>query len=324
MPDKSDKNIKVKKISFASLKKMYNMPFFDLLLKARKCHLKNWNASYIETASLYSIKTGGCPENCSYCPQSAHYKTGLEKQQLSSIDQVLEAAKNAKKMGAKRFCMGAAWRGPTQKQIDEVIPMIAGVKALGLETCATFGLLKEEQATQLKEAGLDFYNHNIDTSEAFYDKIITTRTFQDRLDTIKEVQKAGIKVCCGGIIGLGETVADRLKMIEVLAKMQPQPDSVPINKLIQVPGTPLLGQEKVDWVEFVKIIAITRLAMPKAVVRLSAGREDMSEELQALCFFAGANSIFYGDKLLTCNNPAQAKDLATLAKLNLQIEQCNA
>jgi len=272
----------------------------------------------VQISTLLSIKTGSCPENCSYCPQSAHYKTGLKKEPLMALDDVLMAAKKAKEAGASRFCMGAAWRGPRDEDLNQVCSMVSEVKKLGLETCVTLGLLKDDQALQLKEAGLDFYNHNIDTSEEFYNKIITTRTFQDRIDTLDQVRKAGLKVCCGGIIGMGEDNEDRIKMLVTLANLDEPPESVPINKLIRIPGTPLEGQKEVDPFDFVKTIALARILMPGSYIRLSAGREQMSDEMQALCFLAGANSIFYGEKLLTADNPIPENDHLLFERLGLE------
>jgi biotin synthase len=299
------------------VKELYSLPFNDLIFKSHIIYRENFDVNDIEVAQLCSIKTGSCPEDCKYCVQSAHYKTGLAKEPLISVDKVIDEAKKAKENGVKRFCMGAAWRGPKDKDVEKVSEMIKAVKELGLETCATLGMVNEKQAIALKEAGLDYYNHNIDTSDDFYDKIITTRTFQDRIDTLEVARKAGMKVCCGGILGLGETVDDRLKMISILANMDPYPESVPINKLIPMPGTPLAKNMSVSAIEFIKIIAIARITMPKARVRLSAGRESMSEEMQALCFFAGANSVFYGEKLLTeyGKNPSEAQDKEMFDKI---------
>ena len=299
------------------LQNLYDLPFFELISKANAVHLENFGNHDVQISTLCSIKTGGCPENCSYCPQSAHYQTGLEKQKLMLIEDVLSAAKMAKDAGATRFCMGAAWRGPSDSQIEIVSEMVAKVKEMGLETCVTLGLLKDGQAEKLKEAGLDYYNHNIDTSEEFYDKIITTRKFQDRIDTLQKVSDAGINVCCGGILGMGEGKLDRLDMLATLANFSPQPQSVPINKLIAIPGTPLEKAEKIDSFDFVKIIAIARIIMPKSFIRLAAGRSDSSDEFQALCFFAGVNSIFYGEKLLTAENPDINHDDELLSKLGL-------
>jgi biotin synthase len=272
----------------------------------------------VQISTLLSIKTGGCPEDCAYCPQSAKYDTGVKAEKLMSVAAVLAEARAAKDGGASRFCMGAAWREPKDRDVESVCAMIEGVKALGLETCATLGMLTRKQAARLKTSGLDYYNHNLDTSPEFYGEIITTRTYQDRLDTLDAVREAGINVCCGGIVGMGEGEVDRAAMIATLASLPVHPESVPINMLVQVEGTPLMGGSKLDPLEFVRTIAVARIAMPKSVVRLSAGREDMSEETQALCFLAGANSIFYGPKLLTTPNPGRGRDMALLDKLGLR------
>ena len=299
-------------------KSIFNLPLNDIIFEAQTIHRKHFSASKVQISTLLSIKTGSCPENCSYCPQSAHYQTGVKKEPLMALDDVLKAAQKAKESGASRFCMGAAWRGPRDEDLEQVCAMVSEVKKLGLETCVTLGLLKDDQALQLKEAGLDFYNHNIDTSEDFYDKIITTRTFQDRIDTLGYVRKAGLKVCSGGIIGMGEGNEDRIKMLVTLANLEKSPESVPINKLIRIPGTPLEGQEEVDPFDFVKTIALARILMPKSYIRLSAGREQMSDEMQALCFLAGANSIFYGEKLLTADNPIPENDRLLFKRLGLE------
>lgn len=299
-------------------KLIFNLPFNEIIYEAQTIHRKHFTPNEVQISTLLSIKTGSCPENCSYCPQSAHYQTGLKKEPLMALDNVLIAAKKAKEAGASRFCMGAAWRGPRDEDLDQVCSMVSEVKKLGLETCVTLGLLKDDQALRLKEAGLDFYNHNIDTSEEFYNKIITTRTFQDRIDTLDQVRKAGLKVCCGGIIGMGEDNDDRIKMLVTLANLDESPESVPINKLIRIPGTPLEGQEEVDPFDFVKTIALARILMPKAYIRLSAGREQMSDEMQALCFLAGANSVFYGEKLLTADNPIPENDQFLFERLGLE------
>ena len=299
---------------------LFDMPFFDLLDLAHQTHRSFFDPHEIQISTLKSIKTGSCPEDCKYCPQSAHYNTGLEKERLIAVEKVLADAKKAKEAGATRFCMGAAWRGPNDKDLDQVVDMVKAVKGLGLETCATLGLLKAGQAEKLKDAGLDYYNHNLDSSDEFYKEIISTRTFQDRLDTLSQVRDAGMKVCCGGIMGMGETVEDRAKMLVTLANMQPHPESVPINQLIPIPGTPLGNAQKIESFDFIRVIAITRIMMPTSYVRLSAGREDMSDEMQSLCFFAGANSMFYGETLLTAANPKPEKDLALLAKLGMKPE----
>lgn len=297
---------------------IFNLPFNEIIFEAQSLHRKHFSANKVQISTLLSIKTGSCPENCSYCPQSAHYKTGLKKEPLMALNEVIEAAQRAKAAGASRFCMGAAWRGPKESDLDAVCAMVSEVKKLGLETCVTLGLLKEDQASKLKNAGLDFYNHNIDTSEDFYEQIITTRTFQDRINTLEKVREAGLKVCCGGIIGLGEDNADRIKMLVTLANLNEPPESVPINKLIRIPGTPLADQADVDPFDFIRTIALARILMPQAYVRLSAGREQMSDEMQALCFLAGANSIFYGEKLLTADNPMPEKDHDLFKRLGIE------
>ena len=310
----------LEKWTLEQAKSIFNLPLNELIFDAQVVHRKNFAPGKVQISTLLSIKTGGCPENCSYCPQSAHYKTNVKKEPLMDLDEVVEAAKRAKSAGASRFCMGAAWRGPRDEDLDPVCAMVSEVKKLGLETCVTLGLLRDNQALKLKDAGLDFYNHNIDTSEDFYDKIITTRTFQDRLDTLDQVRKAGLKVCCGGIIGMGENNDDRISMLVTLANLDEPPESVPINKLIRIPGTPLEGQQEVDPFDFIRTIATARILMPKSYVRLSAGREQMSDEMQALCFLAGANSIFYGEKLLTADNPIPENDQLLFERLGL--EQC--
>ncbi|WP_370931675.1 biotin synthase BioB [Bartonella sp. DGB1] len=297
---------------------IFNLPLNEIIFKAQTIHRQNFLPDQIQVSTLLSIKTGSCPENCSYCPQSAHYQTGLQKQPLMKLDEVMEAARKAKKAGATRFCMGAAWRTPRDEDLDVVCEMVSEVKKLGLETCVTLGMLKEQQAIKLKQAGLDFYNHNIDSSEDYYSKIVTTRTFEDRIKTIEQVRKAGVKVCCGGILGMGENNQDRIKMLVTLANMEQPPESVPINKLIRIPGTPLAGQKEVDPFDFIKIIALSRILMPKSFIRLSAGREQMSDEMQALCFMAGANSIFYGETLLTADNPVPEKDDNLFKRLGLK------
>lgn len=297
---------------------LFEQPFSDLMFTAHSVFRENFNPNQIQISALLSIKTGGCPENCAYCPQSAHYQTNLEREKLMTVEQVTIAAKEAKLKGASRFCLGAAWRGPRDSDIDKVAEMIQAVKNEGLETCVTLGLLKKGQAHKLKEAGLDFYNHNIDTSEDFYPNIITTRTFSDRLETLDYVRDADIQVCCGGIIGMGESVKDRAQMLMTLANMPEHPKSVPINLLIRIPGTPLENTSELDPIDFVRTIAVTRIMMPASYVRLSAGREHMSDECQALCFFAGANSIFHGEKLLTAENPHPKTDEQLFQRLGLQ------
>lgn len=296
---------------------LFQAPFMELLDKAHTVHKENHNPSYVQISTLLSIKTGGCPENCSYCPQSAHFKTSVKKEPLMQVDEVVAAAQKAKEAGASRFCMGAAWRGPNEENLSQVIEMVKQVKALGMETCATLGLLEPDQANQLADAGLDYYNHNIDTSEEYYSEIITTRCFEDRVKTLDAVDDAGINVCCGGILGMGESVEDRARMLTFLANREKPPLSVPINQLIAIPGTPLADQTDVDPFDFVRTIAVARILMPKSAVRLSAGREQMNDELQALCFFAGANSIFYGEKLLTADNPVPENDRKLFERLNL-------
>jgi biotin synthase len=299
---------------------LFGMPFSDLMHLAQTTHRAHFDANEVQVSTLLSIKTGACPEDCSYCPQSVRFDTGLEAEALMAVEEVVTKAKLAKDSGATRFCMGAAYRSPKDKQLAVIEAMVSEVKSLGLETCCTLGMLTPEQAQRLKDAGLDYYNHNIDTSEAYYSEIITTRSFQDRLDTLEAVRASGMKVCCGGIIGMGETVADRAGMLCVLANLDPQPESVPINQLVQVPGTPLAGGESTDPFDFVRAIAVARVMMPASHVRLSAGREGMSDELQALCFLAGANSIFYGEKLLTTGNPDTEADLALFARLGISPE----
>jgi len=296
---------------------LFDLPFNDLIFRAQAAHRAHFDPNAVQLSTLLSIKTGGCPEDCAYCPQSAHYDTGLEREALLGIDRVTEAARRAKDAGASRFCMGAAWRSPTDAQLAPVCEMIGAVKALGMETCVTLGMLTGPQAARLAEAGLDYYNHNIDTSEAFYGEIISTRRFSDRLDTLSRVRDAGIHVCSGGIVGMGEGRADRAAMLATLASLPRHPESVPVNRLVAVAGTPLEGAEPVDGLEFVRTIAAARVMMPASVVRLSAGREDMTDEMQALCFLAGANSIFYGDMLLTTENPASAADKALFDRLGL-------
>ncbi|MGH8699434.1 MAG: biotin synthase BioB, partial [Burkholderiales bacterium] len=281
-------------------------------------HREHFDPNRVQLATLLSIKTGGCPEDCAYCPQAARYSTGVANEPLLGLAAVVEAAAAAKAAGATRFCMGAAWRGPKQKDLEQVAEMVRAVKGLGLETCATLGMLREGQAEALAAAGLDYYNHNLDTSPRFYGEIITTRGYADRLDTLAKVRRAGIRVCCGGIVGMGEPRAVRAGLIATLASLDPPPESVPINELVQVEGTPLAGTAPLDWTEFVRTIAVARITMPTSVVRLSAGRREMPEAVQALCFLAGANSIFYGERLLTTGNPETAADRALLAKLGIE------
>jgi biotin synthase len=297
---------------------LYEMPLMDLLFRAHQAHRQNFDPNAVQRSALLSIKTGGCPEDCSYCSQSSRHATETEREALLRVEEVVSAAKAAKDKGATRFCMGAAWRGPKDKQLEVVTQMIREVKALGMETCVTLGMLKDGQAEKLKEAGLDYYNHNVDTDAEFYDKVITTHTHADRLGTIAQVRAAGIKVCSGGILGLGESRRNRAAMVAQLANMNPPPESVPINNLVAMPGTPLASVEKIDNFEFVRTIAAVRIAMPASWVRLSAGREAMSQEMQTLCFFAGANSIFYCDKLLTASNLDINADQALFEKLGLR------
>jgi biotin synthase len=295
------------------------MPLNDLLFEAQRIHRQHFDPNEIQVSTLVNIKSGGCAEDCAYCSQSARYNTGLEKEKMMAVQEVLDKAMQAKEKGATRLCMGAAWRSPSKKDFPIVLEMVKVVKALGLETCLTLGMLDDEQVQQLKEAGLDYYNHNLDTSEAYYPKIITTRTYQDRLDTIKRVQEAGIHVCSGGIIGMGEREEDRAELLRTFANLNPHPDSVPINLLVPIEGTPLAEMRgKTDPIELVRVIAAARIMMPKSYVRLSAGRLELSDEAQALCFMAGANSIFYGDKLLTTDNPEVDRDQALFAKLGLK------
>ncbi len=301
----------------ADVEALLNMPFNDLLFRAQEVHRQFHDPNGVQLSTLISVKTGGCPEDCGYCPQAARYHTGVENQDMLSVDEVLTAAAAAKSKGASRFCMGAAWRGPKQRDIEKMTEMVRAVKSLGMETCATLGLLKSGQAQQLKDAGLDYYNHNLDTAPEYYEEIITTRQYEDRLDTLQEVRQAGINVCCGGIVGMGETRRSRAGLIAQLANLNPYPESVPINHLVQVEGTPLYGTAALDPLEFVRTIAAARITMPKAMVRLSAGRQEMSDAVQALCFLAGANSIFYGDKLLTTGNPETDRDRVLLEKLGL-------
>jgi len=297
---------------------LFALPFPELMFEAARIHRQHFDPTEVQISTLLSIKTGGCPEDCAYCPQSAKYATGVKAEKLMALDAVLAEARAAKASGASRFCMGAAWRSPKDRDLDQVCAMVEGVRALGLETCATLGMLTPPQARRLKDSGLDYYNHNLDTSPEFYGEIITTRTYQDRLDTLEYVRAAGIHVCCGGIVGMGEGEDDRIGMIATLASLPVHPESVPINMLVQVEGTPLAGGATFDPLEFVRTIAVARICMPKSVVRLSAGREDMSEETQALCFLAGANSIFYGPKLLTTPNPGRDRDMRLLDKLGLR------
>ena len=302
----------------AEVAELFERPFLDLVFEAQRVHREHFPANTVQRSTLLSIKTGGCSEDCGYCSQSSRYDTGLEKERLMPLDKVLDHARAAKAKGASRFCMGAAWRGPKERDLEPVLEMVREVKKLGLETCVTLGMLRDGQAEKLAEAGLDYYNHNIDTAPEFYGNVITTHTMHDRLDTLDKVRDAGIHVCCGGIVGLGEGRRGRAGMIAQLANMNPAPDSVPINNLVPIPGTPMGGAEDIDPFEFVRTIAVARITMPASVVRLSAGRQQMSDEMQALCFMAGANSIFYGDRLLTTDNPEANHDEALFQRLGLQ------
>lgn len=301
----------------AEAEALYQAPFNDLLFLAHSIHRRHFDPNKVQMSSLLSVKTGGCPEDCAYCGQSAHHRTGLSASKLMEVERVIDEARKAKAAGASRYCMGAAWRNPKERDFDAICAMVEGVKALGMETCMTLGMLSHPQAERLKTAGLDYYNHNIDTSERYYSEIVSTRTFAERLDTLDHVRSAGIKVCSGGIVGMGEGEGDRVDMLVTLANLPQHPESVPINLLIPIPGTPLEDAEPLDPLSFVRTIALARIMMPLSMVRLSAGRASMSDELQALCFFAGANSIFLGDKLLTAGNPAEDKDKALFSKLGL-------
>lgn len=302
------------------IESLYALPFNDLLFKAQTIHRESFDPNEVQVSTLLSIKTGACPEDCSYCSQSAQNDTGLEREKLLPLDEVLVAANRAKDSGATRFCMGAAWRNPTDKNLDKVITMVKGVKDLGLETCVTLGMLTKLQAERLADAGLDYYNHNLDTSPEFYGEVITTRSYQDRLDTLSSVRGAGINVCAGGILGMGETARDRARLLQQLANLERHPESVPINELVQVKGTPLDGTDEIDNFDFIRTIAVARIIMPKSYVRLSAGRTEMNAEMQAMCFFAGANSIFYGETLLTTDNPEEDTDMALFNRLGIKKE----
>jgi biotin synthase len=296
---------------------LYDLPFMDLLFRAQSVHRATFDPNKVQMSRLLSIKTGGCAEDCGYCSQSAHHNTGLKASKLMEVERVIAEAQKAKAAGATRYCMGAAWRSPKARDMDVVVAMVEGVKALGMETCMTLGMLSDGDIAKLRDAGLDYYNHNVDTSEAYYDKIITTRTYAERLDTLARVREAGMKVCSGGIVGMGEEREDRVDMLVTLANLEEHPESVPINMLIAIPGTPLENAKRIDAIDFVRTIAVARIMMPKSFVRLSAGRTEMSDETQALCFFAGANSIFVGDTLLTADNPGEDKDSQLFAKLGL-------
>ncbi|MDM3695339.1 biotin synthase BioB [Proteus mirabilis] len=311
----------LKRWTLKEARALFDMPFLDLVFQAQQVHRQHFDPSQIQVSTLLSIKTGACPEDCKYCAQSARYKTGLEKERLMEVQQVIESAKKAKAAGSTRFCMGAAWRNPHERDMPYLEQMVKEVKALGMETCMTLGKLDDSQASRLAQAGLDFYNHNLDTSPEFYGSIITTRTYQDRLDTLDKVRNAGIKVCSGGILGLGEEVKDRAAMLVQLANLPQPPESVPINMLAKIKGTPLADNEDVDPFDFIRTIAVARIMMPRSYVRLSAGREQMSEQTQVFCFMAGANSIFYGCKLLTTTNPTEDKDHQLFRKLGLNPER---
>lgn len=298
---------------------LFAMPFSDLIYQAQTIHRQNFDPNEVQVSSLLSIKTGACSEDCGYCPQSARFDTGLKAEKLMCVEDVLAAAQQAKDQGASRFCMGAAWREPKDKDVEKVVEMVQGVKALGMETCVTLGMLTDEQTAKLKEGGLDYYNHNLDTSEDYYAEVITTRTYQDRLDTLARVRDAGINVCCGGIVGMGESNKDRANLLIELANMPKHPESVPVNMLVQVEGTPLMGTEQLDPFMFIRTLAVARIMMPKSRVRLSAGRNNMSDEMQALCFLAGANSIFYGEKLLTTDNPVANQDKVMFERLGINM-----
>jgi biotin synthase len=310
-------NAKISRWSVEQVEVLFNLPFNDLLYRAAGVHREHFDPNAVQMSTLLSIKTGGCPEDCGYCPQAARYHTSVENEDMLSVDEVVAAARAARDKGATRFCMGAAWRGPKQRELDRVLGMVRAVRELGMETCATLGMLKEGQAEQLKEAGLDYYNHNLDTAPEFYGNIISTRTQDDRHDTLDKVRAAGLNVCCGGIVGMGESRRTRAALLVEIANLDPYPESVPINNLVQVEGTPLHGTDALDPLEFVRTIACARITMPKAMVRLSAGRQAMSDGIQALCFLAGANSIFYGDKLLTTGNPEAERDRELMQRLGL-------
>jgi biotin synthase len=307
----------------AEVEALLDLPFSDLIYRAQALHRHYFDANRVQVSTLLSIKTGACSEDCGYCSQSASHSTGLEREKLLPLDEVVKAATAAREKGATRFCMGAAWRNPTDKNLERVVEMVSAVHGLGMETCVTLGMLTGNQAARLKQAGLDYYNHNLDTSPEFYGNVITTRTFQDRLDTLDHVRDQGIHVCSGGILGMGESRADRASMLRELANLPRHPESVPINMLVQVEGTPLYGTDELDPLEFVRTIAAARIMMPASYVRLSAGRTEMSDEMQALCFLAGANSVFYGERLLTTDNPQSDRDLRLFERLGLAFEECN-
>ena len=302
------------------IRALFDLPFPDLIFRAQSVHRQHFDPAKVQLSTLLSIKTGGCPEDCAYCPQSAQHDTGLKASKLVDTEEVMKAAREARASGSTRFCMGAAWRSPKDRDMDDLCEIVEGVKGLGMETCMTLGMLTRDQAGRLKDAGLDYYNHNLDTSPEFYPQVITTRTWQDRLDTLAHVRDAGMSVCCGGIVGMGEAVDDRVGMIEALATMPTHPESVPINLLVQIAGTPLKGAGAVHPIDFVRTIAVARITMPASMVRLSAGREEMTDEMQALCFIAGANSIFAGDRLLTTPNPGEDRDGALFARLGMSTD----
>jgi len=304
----------------AEVQQLFDLPFNDLLFQAQWMHRQHFNPNEVQVSTLCSIKTGACPEDCAYCPQSARYDTGLEREKLMAVEKVIEEAKAAKASGATRFCMGAAWRSPKAKDMQYVKSMVEGVKSMGMETCMTLGMLSVEQAIELKDAGLDYYNHNLDTSPEYYKCIVSTRTYEDRLSTLDNVRSAGMKVCCGGILGMGETENDRIGLLLQLANLNDHPESVPINMLVKVAGTPLAEQEDLDPFDFIRSVAVARIMMPKSHVRLSAGREDMNDQMQAMAFIAGANSIFYGEKLLTTPNPKANKDMQLFQRLGIKPE----
>jgi len=319
-----ERSISAEKISRSEVLALFALPFNDLLARAHAVHVAHHDPNAVQVSTLLSIKTGGCPEDCAYCPQSARYATGVKAEKLMSLDAVVEKARQAKAAGATRFCMGAAWRSPKDRDVEKVAEMVGAVRALGMETCATLGMLSGAQANALKSAGLDYYNHNLDSAPEFYGEIIHTREYQDRLDTLEHVRTAGMKTCCGGIVGMGESREQRAGLLHTLANLPEHPQSVPINRLVQVAGTPLDGTALLDSFEFVRTIAVARILMPRSMVRLSAGRAEMSDELQALCFFAGANSIFYGEKLLTTGNPDVAHDQALFARLGIHAMELDA
>src|ERR1700761_4978947 len=310
--------------SVAEASAIYHLPFNDLLFRAQTVHRQNFDPNRVQLSRLLSIKTGGCPEDCAYCSQSVHHESGLSASKLMEVERVIAEARKARDGGATRYCMGAAWRNPKPRDMEAVVAMVKGVKALGMETCMTLGMLDREQSEQLAHAGLDYYNHNIDTSERYYSEIITTRNFADRLETLENVRAAGMKVCCGGIVGMGEQASDRIAMLTTLANLPEHPESVPINMLIPIPGTPLADTDPIQPIDFVRTVALARIMMPQSMVRLSAGRTAMSDEMQALCFFAGANSIFVGDTLLTAGNPENDKDMALFGRLGLHPMELDA